>query len=76
VKRNELVIRVQPDEAVYLKMMAKSPGMAFSSEETRIFVLNVIISKSIQKETRNITNIHQVTFSFLIPNIVFGSHTQ
>jgi glucose-6-phosphate 1-dehydrogenase len=36
VKRNELVIRVQPDEAVYLKMMAKSPGMAFSSEETEL----------------------------------------
>lgn len=36
VKRNELVIRVQPDEAVYLKMMAKSPGMSFSSEETEL----------------------------------------
>lgn len=36
VKRNELVIRVQPDEAVYLKMMAKSPGMSFNCEETEL----------------------------------------
>ena len=36
VQRNELVIRVQPDEAVYLKMMAKSPGMTFKSEETEL----------------------------------------
>jgi glucose-6-phosphate 1-dehydrogenase len=27
VPRNELVIRIQPDEAVYLKMIGKSPGM-------------------------------------------------
>ncbi|OWF54590.1 glucose-6-phosphate 1-dehydrogenase X-like isoform X1 [Mizuhopecten yessoensis] len=36
VKRNELVIRVQPNEAVYLKMMTKSPGMSFKSEETEL----------------------------------------
>ncbi|KAJ8321133.1 hypothetical protein KUTeg_001315 [Tegillarca granosa] len=36
VKRNELVIRVQPNEAVYLKMMTKSPGMSFNSEETEL----------------------------------------
>lgn len=36
VKRNELVIRVQPDEAVYLKMMTKSPGMSFGCEETEL----------------------------------------
>ncbi|XP_048740576.2 glucose-6-phosphate 1-dehydrogenase-like isoform X2 [Ostrea edulis] len=36
VKRNELVIRVQPDEAVYLKMMTKSPGMTFGCEETEL----------------------------------------
>ncbi|EGD81534.1 glucose-6-phosphate dehydrogenase isoform B [Salpingoeca rosetta] len=32
--RNELVIRVQPDEAVYLKMNVKSPGMSFEMEQT------------------------------------------
>ena len=26
--RNELVIRVQPDESVYLKMLVKKPGLA------------------------------------------------
>jgi glucose-6-phosphate 1-dehydrogenase len=32
--RNELVIRVQPDEAVYLKTNVKSPGMSFEMEQT------------------------------------------
>ncbi|PVD24608.1 hypothetical protein C0Q70_15092 [Pomacea canaliculata] len=36
VKRNELVIRVQPDEAVYLKMMTKMPGMTFECAETEL----------------------------------------
>lgn len=35
-KRNELVIRVQPDEAVYVKMMTKTPGMSFDMEETEL----------------------------------------
>ncbi|MEE6527171.1 hypothetical protein FKM82_028329, partial [Ascaphus truei] len=35
-KRNELVIRVQPDEAVYTKMMTKKPGMFFNPEETEL----------------------------------------
>ncbi|KAK7103001.1 glucose-6-phosphate 1-dehydrogenase-like isoform X2 [Littorina saxatilis] len=35
-KRNELVIRVQPDEAVYLKMMTKTPGMTFDTHETEL----------------------------------------
>ncbi|KAK2713835.1 glucose-6-phosphate 1-dehydrogenase-like [Artemia franciscana] len=35
-KRNELVIRVQPGEAVYIKMMTKSPGMSFDIEETEL----------------------------------------
>lgn len=36
IKRNELVIRVQPNEAVYLKMMSKRPGMGFEVEETEL----------------------------------------
>ncbi|VEL11309.1 unnamed protein product [Protopolystoma xenopodis] len=36
VQRNELVIRVQPDEAVYMKMMTKRPGMSFKPEETEL----------------------------------------
>ncbi|XP_002735158.1 glucose-6-phosphate 1-dehydrogenase-like, partial [Saccoglossus kowalevskii] len=35
-KRNELVIRVQPDEAVYCKFMTKKPGMAFNPVETEL----------------------------------------
>ena len=35
-KRNELVIRVQPNEAVYCKMMTKSPGMSFIPKETEL----------------------------------------
>ncbi|CAM1332447.1 G6PD (predicted) [Pycnogonum litorale] len=35
-KRNELVLRVQPGEAVYIKMMCKRPGMSFDMEETEL----------------------------------------
>lgn len=35
-KRNELVIRVQPGEAIYVKMMTKTPGMSFDMEETEL----------------------------------------
>ncbi|XP_077487501.1 glucose-6-phosphate 1-dehydrogenase Zw isoform X6 [Amblyomma americanum] len=35
-KRNELVLRVQPGEAIYVKFMAKKPGMAFDIEETEL----------------------------------------
>ncbi|CAG4968402.1 glucose-6-phosphate 1-dehydrogenase [Colias croceus] len=35
-KRNELVIRVQPGEALYLKLMCKSPGMKFDLMETEL----------------------------------------
>lgn len=34
--RNELVIRVQPGEALYVKLMVKTPGMAFDMEETEL----------------------------------------
>ena len=35
-RRNELVIRVQPNEAMYTKVMAKKPGMSFEPEETEL----------------------------------------
>lgn len=35
-KRNELVIKVQPGEALYVKLMVKAPGMAFDMEETEL----------------------------------------
>jgi len=34
--RNELVIRVQPNESVYCKVMTKTPGMSFNLEETEL----------------------------------------
>ena len=35
-KRNELVIKVQPGEALYIKLMVKTPGSAFDMEETEL----------------------------------------
>ncbi|XP_037086503.1 glucose-6-phosphate 1-dehydrogenase-like isoform X1 [Pollicipes pollicipes] len=35
-RRNELVVRVQPGEAVYVKMMTKKPGITFDMEETEL----------------------------------------
>lgn len=35
-KRNELVMRVQPGEAVYIKLMTKTPGISFQMEETEL----------------------------------------
>lgn len=35
-KRNELVIRVQPGEALYIKMMCKTPGRTFDLVETEL----------------------------------------
>uniref|UniRef100_A0A8V5GMZ2 Glucose-6-phosphate 1-dehydrogenase n=1 Tax=Melopsittacus undulatus TaxID=13146 RepID=A0A8V5GMZ2_MELUD len=34
--RNELVVRVQPDEAVYTKLMTKKPGLSLSPEESEL----------------------------------------
>jgi glucose-6-phosphate 1-dehydrogenase len=34
--RNELVLRVQPGEAIYAKVMTKTPGMSFDMEETEL----------------------------------------
>ncbi|CAB3409952.1 unnamed protein product [Caenorhabditis bovis] len=36
LKRSELVMRVQPNEAVYVKLMTKKPGMGFGVEETEL----------------------------------------
>jgi len=34
IPRNELVVRIQPNEAVYLKVNAKTPGLGMSSLST------------------------------------------
>jgi hexokinase len=36
VHQNELVIRIQPDEAVYMKLMSRLPGLAFAPTETEL----------------------------------------
>ncbi|XP_036365914.1 glucose-6-phosphate 1-dehydrogenase [Octopus sinensis] len=36
IKRNELVFRVQPREAIYMKVMTKLPGMSFNCEESEL----------------------------------------
>lgn len=36
IQRNELILRVQPGEAVYMKLMSKKPGMLFDCEETEL----------------------------------------
>ncbi|ESO10056.1 hypothetical protein HELRODRAFT_73159 [Helobdella robusta] len=36
IHRNELVFRVQPGEAVYMKLMSKEPGMLFDCHQTEL----------------------------------------
>jgi glucose-6-phosphate 1-dehydrogenase len=36
LKRDELVLRVQPNEAVYMKLNTKKPGFSFEAEETEL----------------------------------------
>lgn len=35
-RRNELVIRLQPNEAMYMKTMTKEPGMSFEPLESEL----------------------------------------
>lgn len=35
-RRNELVIRLQPNEAMYMKTMTKEPGMSFEPMESEL----------------------------------------
>lgn len=61
-QRNELVVRVQPDEAIYLKMMTKRPGVYFSPEETELD----LTYKSRYKVLKILTVIPQVQLLVLI----------
>ncbi|CAI5756918.1 unnamed protein product [Candida verbasci] len=47
IQRNELVIRVQPDEAIYLKINSKIPGV---STETSLTDLDLTYSKRYSKD--------------------------
>lgn len=55
-KRNELVIRIQPDEAVYLKIMAKKPGAPVPSASCLVYLCPVCAHAMCQTlHTRNTT---------------------
>ena len=70
VQRNELVMRVQPGEAVYCKMMIKRPGMAFDAEETeldltygnRYQVRSVMVAAAIARYDRKETKFGAVPY--------------
>ena len=53
---------MQPDEAIYLKMMTKRPGVYFSPEETELD----LTYKSRYKVLKILIVIHQVQLSVII----------
>lgn len=57
-KRNELVMRVQPGEAVYIKMNSKAPGMRFDLEETELDLT--------YGNRYHVRKLHQATYSELM----------
>merc|ERR1712176_391338 len=44
--QNELVMRVQPDEAIYYKILAKTPGLSAQASEVRRTVRDLDMKKS------------------------------
>ena len=48
-RRNELVIRVQPNEAMYMKLMTKEPGMKFDPLESELDLTYVKRFKVLKK---------------------------
>lgn len=69
-RRNMTIIRIQPNEAVYQRVMIKRPGMGFSLEETELdltysskfkvssilYSYNFQVNKMIKKRIENILN--------------------
>jgi glucose-6-phosphate 1-dehydrogenase len=64
---NELVIRIQPNEAVYLKMMCKMPGLDFVPVETEL---------SLQYKTRYPTRPPPEAYARLILDVLRGDQSQ
>lgn len=64
-QRNELVMRVQPDEAIYLKMLTKRPGVYFSPEETELD-----LTYKSRYKVRSIL-LHFSCRSFVFPSVSF-----
>ena len=67
VKRNELVVRVQPNEAVYCKMMTKTPGMNVDPVETemdlsyrtryKVCIINCVCSNNFLNQQADLKNL-------------------
>ncbi|RYY32449.1 hypothetical protein EON62_05345, partial [archaeon] len=64
---NELVIRINPSEAVYLKMMCKMPGMDFAPVETEL---------SLNYKTRYPCRHLPEAYARLILDVLRGDHSQ
>merc|ERR1712124_171445 len=48
--QNELVIRIQPNEAIYYKMIAKMPGIAQKAKDVRRTVLDLDLKKGTDRQ--------------------------
>eukprot|EP00928_Gymnodinium_smaydae_P010906 TRINITY_DN14109_c0_g2_i1.p1 TRINITY_DN14109_c0_g2~~TRINITY_DN14109_c0_g2_i1.p1 ORF type:complete len:831 (-),score=147.34 TRINITY_DN14109_c0_g2_i1:103-2595(-) len=48
--QNELVIRIQPNEAIYYKMIAKMPGISQKAKDVRRTVLDLDLKKGLERQ--------------------------
>jgi glucose-6-phosphate 1-dehydrogenase len=62
-KRNITIIRVQPNEAVYQRVMIKKPGMGFSLEETELDLTYSTRFQVFKYEMRNLQNFQLFNFN-------------
>jgi glucose-6-phosphate 1-dehydrogenase len=66
--RNELTLRIKPDEAIYLKISTKRPGLNFVSEETTLDLLykekyaNVYLPEAYQRLLLDVIQGNQLNF--------------
>jgi len=52
IPRNELVIRVQPNEAVYMKMNTKLPGLTMRTATTEVFPSHLVLLRRLSSNYR------------------------
>jgi glucose-6-phosphate 1-dehydrogenase len=67
IHNNELVIRIQPNEAVYLKLMSKMPGLEFAPVETEL---------SLSYKSRYPTRPPPEAYARLILDVLRGDQSQ
>jgi glucose-6-phosphate 1-dehydrogenase len=48
--QNELVIRIQPNEGIYYKMLAKMPGISQKAKDVRRTVLDLDLKKGVERQ--------------------------